>query len=251
MDLWTQNILPAVLVVARITAMFAVLPVFSWNMLPMIVRAGMALWVSLFYIFTMPLHPVSAAEQGYFALGLLIVGEMVIGLGLGLAANLVYLAVQQGGKIIAQEMGLTDASVIDPTTGEETEPVSMFFEMTFLVLFLAVGGHHILLALIGQSYDVFPPGQAPQVGRLAEAVLTTCGQMMVFALKLSAPLLAAFLILTMALGVVAKALPETNVLFLSFPLRIGLGLLIAAALVPSLGAFTEELQDWLGTFLAS
>lgn len=251
MDLWTQNILPAVLVVARISAFFAVLPVFGWSMLPMIVRAGVALWVSLFYIFTMPLAPVAAAEQGYFAMGLLLVGEMVIGLALGLAANFIYLSVQQSGKIIAQEMGLSDASVIDPSTGEDTEAVSMFFEITFMVLFLAAGGHHLLLSLVARSYDVFPLAQPPQVGPLAEVVLTTAGQMLVFALKLSAPLLAAFLILTMALAVVSKALPETNVLFLSFPLRIGLGLLIAAALVPSLGAFTEEMQEWLGTFLAT
>ncbi len=249
MDLWTHNILPTVLLIARITAFFGVLPIFGWSPLPMIVRAGIALWVSLFYAFTMSLPPVTG-ETGYFALGLVIGQEIIIGLGLGLAANLVYLAVQQGGKIISQEMGLTDASVIDPTSGEETEALSMFFEVTFMVLFLTAGGHHMLMMLIGRSYDVFPLAQAPDISRLAEAVLTTCGQMLVFALKLSAPLLAAFLILTVALAVVSKALPETNVLFLSFPLRIGLGLLIAAALMPSLSAFTDELQRWLGEFLA-
>jgi flagellar biosynthetic protein FliR len=69
--------------------------------------------------------------------------------------------------------------------------------------------------------------------------------MLLFALKLSAPLLAAFMVLSVVLGILARALPEMNILLASLPLRSALGLFMAAALVPALHDFAIELANWL------
>ena len=79
--------------------------------------------------------------------------------------------------------------------------------------------------------------------------LVKAGQaMMVFSMKLAGPVIAAFVVLSVLLGVVARVLPEMNILVLSFPLRIGLGLLMAAALMPMMNDFTLELADWMSRF---
>jgi flagellar biosynthetic protein FliR len=75
--------------------------------------------------------------------------------------------------------------------------------------------------------------------------------MMLFMLKLVAPLLAAFLLLSAILGILARALPEMNVLMTSLPLRVALGFLIASAMMPMLNAFAGELAAWMAQYLLS
>jgi flagellar biosynthetic protein FliR len=182
---------------------------------------------------------------------MLLVREVVTGVALGLAVALVFGAVRQAGLIIKRQMGLAVAQEIDPMSGERTEPVGLLMEMCFSVLFLAAGGHRLMLRLVARSYEVFPIGQAPTAGAMAEAIIDAGVVMLTFALKLAAPMLGAFLVLAVVLAILARILPEMNILLASLPLRIGLGLFVAAAIMPSLNAFTIELGDWLNRFLVT
>ena len=85
----------------------------------------------------------------------------------------------------------------------------------------------------------------PDLGALTDMLVSAGADMLTFMLSLAAPTVAAFLVITVALGVLARALPEINVLFLSLPIRMGVGVLMAAALVPTLGTFSQDLGQWL------
>jgi flagellar biosynthetic protein FliR len=102
-----------------------------------------------------------------------------------------------------------------------------------------------------RSYDVFPIGQPPATAMMADSVLESGALMLVFGLKLAAPVLAGFLLLAVVLAVLARALPEMNILLASLPLRVGLGFFLAAAMVPSLGGFTEQFGEWISRFMAT
>ncbi len=73
--------------------------------------------------------------------------------------------------------------------------------------------------------------------------------MLVFGLKLAAPVLAAFILMAVVLAILSKVLPEMNILMTSFPIRIGLGLLMAAAIIPLFDSFTSELIKRMNRFL--
>jgi flagellar biosynthetic protein FliR len=248
MDVWIPLLLPFVLLLGRVTAFIAVLPVFSHAGTPMILRAGMALALTVFFAMLLPAPPAVGGVHWAVATWLL-VGEILCGLALGLAARLVYLGVQQAGRIIDRQMGFAIASIVDPATGEQVESVSLLFEITFLLFFLAVGGHRLLILIIGRSYEVFPAAATPNFAQMAEAVTSAGSEMLLFALKLSAPMLAAFIVLSVVLGILARVLPEMNILLASFPLRIGLGLLMAAALMPAVHDFAVNLAHWLSRYL--
>ena len=177
------------------------------------------------------------------------VREILCGAALGMAAALVFNAIEQGGVLIGRQMGFAMASILDPSTGQQTQPFGVYLEVVFTMLFLGAGGHHLLLQLIGRSYQVLPPGGEIDFGVLASGVLTAGSTMLVFALKLAAPVLAGFLILAVVLGVLARVLPEMNILMTSLPLRVLVGLMLAAAMVPLLQSFTEDLAGWLNRFL--
>ncbi len=248
MEEWVAILLPFVLLLARISAFFAVAPIFSWQPIPLRVRVAMVLLMTIFFAMIMPPKIFAVAVQPIQAT-VMITQEIVCGAALALVARLVYMGVQQGGRIAGRQMGLMLARVIDPSTGERSQPVGILFDFAFMALFLAAGGHHLLLIALARSYEAFPIGAAPNIAVLTDGVVTAGSVMLLFALKLSAPVLAAFLLLGVLLAVLARVLPEMNILMASLPLRVGLGLFMAAAILPFLDSFVVELAEWMNRFL--
>jgi flagellar biosynthetic protein FliR len=246
-DAWIAILLPLVLLMARMAGAVLVLPIFGWRAVPMVVRVGLVMLLAVFFAVIRP--PVVGGAVAWPAAVVMIAQEAAIGLAIGLSARLVYLAVQQGGMMAAQQMGFADAGIIDPASDTGSRPIATFLEMIFALLFLSAGAHHLLLRALSRSFDLFPVGEPPDVSVLAEAVVRAGSAMLLFALQLAAPMLAGFLILAMLLCIVARALPEMNILLASFPLRVGMGLFMAAAIMPLMEGFTAELARWMSTFL--
>ncbi|MHC4149266.1 MAG: flagellar biosynthetic protein FliR, partial [Planctomycetota bacterium] len=117
------------------------------------------------------------------------------------------------------------ANILDPLTGERAQPLGMLLETIFILLFLSANGHHLFLLIISRSYEAFPPGTTPTIPVLAEGISKSTSAMLMAGLRLAAPMLAAFLLLMVILAVLARIVPEMNILFISLPLRVGLGLL--------------------------
>ena len=248
MGIWLAILLPFVLLSARIGGFVLVSPIFGWRAVPVVVRVGLILVLTMLFAASMP-PTLSAMTTNWLRAIVLIIQEAIIGLGLGLMARLVYSAVQQGGMIAAQQMGFSDAGVLDPISGSQSRPIATFFEMIFALLFLSAGGHHLLLRIIASSFKSFPVAGTPDISELAKGVVVAGSTMLLFALKLAAPVLAAFLILSVLLCILARVLPEMNILMASFPLRIGVGIFMAAAIMPSLNAFTGELAELMKRYL--
>jgi len=176
--------------------------------------------------------------------------EALYGLALGLIVALVFSAVRFGGRIIERQMGLNMAEILDPLTGDRSQPLGMFMEMMFILLLLSANGHHLLLLVISRSYETFPAGSIPTVPVLAGGVVEAGSTLMIAGLRLAAPILAAFLLLMVTLAVLARVAQEMNIIFISLPLRVGLGLLLAGLLfVPFLQGFVGEFADWMGKLL--
>jgi flagellar biosynthetic protein FliR len=249
MRTWVGLLLPVGLIFARTTAFVVVLPLFGSPMVPRVLKAGLAVMMTAFLATSLPAPALPVGCDRLIPAAILLAREALCGLALGLAARLVFTAIQQGGILMGRQMGFALAAIIDPTSGESTEPFGVYFETVFMLLFFLAGGHHLLLRLIGRSYEVLPPGGAVDFGVLAAGVLAAGSTMLLLALKLAAPMLAAFLILAVVLGVLARVLPEMNILLESLPLRVAVGLVLAVAMVPLLQTFTDEVGGWLNRFL--
>ena len=247
MDLFTDKMFLFVLLLGRVSAFLAALPIFGWQSVPVRIRAGLAILMTVLFAAILPPASIRAGDS-WLAASLILVHEMLIGLGLGLAVAMVFAAVNQAAEIIRILVGMAEAETIDPLSGEESQPLGTLFEMTFAVLFLVAGGHRLMIGLLARSYHAFPIGHSMNLPAMAEALIECGSLMLVFALKLAAPLLAAFLLLMVLLAVVARVLPDVNILFESLPLRVGLGFFMAAAFLPALSAFTTEFGEWLAKF---
>jgi flagellar biosynthetic protein FliR len=236
------------LVLTRISAFFLVLPVFGWKTIPVQVKVAAAVLLSVFFYCVTPL-PVGPAGASTLTVILLLAGESIYGLALGLIIALLFSVVQLSGRIIEQQMGFTMAEIVDPLTEDETSPFAGLLDMVFVLLFLSANGHHLFLIALSKSYHASPSGTTPTIGLLAGGVLDTGTAMFVASLRLAAPMLAAFLVLMVALALLARLVPEMDILFLSMPVRVMLGLIMASMFLPFLNSFVSEMADWMGKLL--
>ena len=239
MALMIEKLLGFVMVLTRISAFFMVLPVFGWKSIPARIKVAMTVLLAIFFSTITPV-PVVAGRVSTAESVLLIANEATYGLALGLIATFVFAAVKFSGRIIERQMGLAMAEILDPLTGERSQPLGSLLEMIFIMLFLSANGHHLFLLIISRSYESFPPGSMPTIPVLAGGIINAGSTMLLHGLKLAAPILAAFLLLMVILAVFARMVPEMNILFISFPLRIGLGLLMVALFMPFISSFVGE-----------
>jgi flagellar biosynthetic protein FliR len=220
----------AVLVCARLGGLFLSAPLFSERML--LGRARLAFLLAL----TPPLtsgwlqrpEPEVAAvldqlgKAGLFELGALALGELLLGLCLGLCARVILAGATAAGALAAYQAGLTMVSSFDASA--EVQPLlDVFVSMLLLMFLLGLDLHHAMLRTLGESLLKLPPGGWHHGGiealRAGQTIFTT-------GLKLAAPLLVILVLVEVAMGVVQKAGPELQLLVVLMPARLGLGLLI-------------------------
>ena len=244
MDIAAGNIMGFVLILTRIGAFFATSPLFSWQAIPIQSKVTIALILAAFFAAMTP-FPADAATMNVVEATVRIADETFYGLAMGLVAYSLLAVIRVAGGIIEQQVGLTMASVMDPFTGEDGEPIGLLLEIIFVMLLFQTDAHHLLLQILNRSFDGYAPGTIPTAGALAESVLKAGSAMMMLALKLSAPILGAFLLLMVVLAFMARVAPEANILFLSMPLRCGLGLLMVGIFMPFMAAYLKQFTLWL------
>jgi len=242
MELMITKLLGFILVLTRMSAFFLITPVFSWKTIPVRIRVSVVLLRSVFSSTVAP-STINSKEVSSLEAILLISNEAIYGLALGL------IAVKLSGRIIERQMGLAMAQTLDPLSGERAQPLGMLIEMIFILLFLSANGHHLFLLIISRSYQAFPAGTIPTIPLLTNGIVEAGSAMLVACLRLAAPILAAFLLLLVVLAVFARIMPDMNILFISMPLRVGMGLLMAGIFLPFINEFVGEFADWMGKLL--
>jgi flagellar biosynthetic protein FliR len=248
MELMIAKLLGLALVLTRISAFVLVVPVFSYKSIPPRIKVAMVVLMAIFFSLIVP-SSITAGKVSTVEAVLLIAYEATYGFALGLVAAILFAPVKLSGRIIERQMGLAMAEILDPLSGDRSQPVGSLLEMIFLVLFLSANGHHLLLSIFSHSYETFPVGHIPTMAVLASGVVKAGSAMLMVGLKLAAPILAAFLLLMAVLAVLARIMPDMNILFISLPLRVGMGLLLMAIFLPFVYSFVSEFATLMGRLL--
>lgn len=211
------------LVLFRLAGLFIFAPMFGSSVIPMRIRLFLALALSLCIY---PIAPVQAPPLSLISLPFVCGSEMLIGLIIGFGASLPLVAVQMGGLMMGHQIGLGLARVINPDTEEQTEILSQLMFMAALVIFMLLDGHHILIHALVRSFHNIPLGGYRPDGSILQILTGMLGTMFDLAMRLAAPLLCLIFLETIAMGFVARTVPQLNILSLGFPLRILVGLLL-------------------------
>lgn len=213
-----ESLVTATLLVVRIGAFVAVAPVFGSELVSVRVRAALVL---LLVVLLAPFARPAADDR---PLLLVVSSEMVIGLLIGWAARIVTEMALTAGMLLGLPTGLSMAQLLDPLTQSQTQVLGVFYQLLSATLFLAIGGHAQILAGLAHSYDIVPLGGASLAGPWLSAAIALTGRVIVVGLRLAAPVLVAGLLTDVALMLVARAVPQMNVLAVGAPIRLICGL---------------------------
>ena len=161
---------------------------------------------------------------GGFGYGLLCFREVLIGLFLAFVLQVVVLAVRVGGELIGTEMAFNMASLVDPGTGVRTPLITQFYEALFFLGLLSVNGHHWVLGALANSFGRAPIGNL-HIGDGAPALMRDLfGHMFAAGFVFAAPVLVLLMLVSVLIGLMARVVPQVNVLEMGFTLRVGIGL---------------------------
>ncbi len=215
----------------RISALLIAAPVFSLRALSLRVRILLAL--SLTWL-VYPLHDWPTIDP-LSASGLLeIFNQLAIGLVMGLILQVVTAAILVAGQSIANAVGLSMATMIDPNVGN-VPVIGQFLIIMSTLIFVGLGGHTMLLALVIDSFNSMPIGKS-LMGQAAWGQLVTWSSMIFLGGLLTAlPVMVTLLFINVGLGVATRAAPSLNVFSLGMPALMVAGYLIMIFSLPSIG----------------
>lgn len=215
------------LIFIRITAALAVMPVFQHAAFPSAAKAGLAAAMSLLLIPILPvwLPPPSGTIVDFLVLA---VGETFCGILIGLAGQAVFWTVEIAGQLIGFQAGFTIVSSMDPNTNSQSTVLTKAYNIIAILIFLIIGGHHIMLQSLFDSFETVPIGGLKLDGRLSEWILMIARGVVVNGVKLAAPIMVALLLTDVGLGIMSRVAPAMNIFVLGFPLKIGLTMLFAS-----------------------
>lgn len=173
--------------------------------------------------------------------GVLALREMAIGLFLGLLFQMALIVAKTAGEVVSLEMGISMATQVDPATGQSSPLLGSFYEEVFLVALFMVGGHHELLRALAESFERAPIGVLQLDAGLAEVAIVTLGEMFSAGLAFAAPVMILLGLVSAGLGLIARTVPQVNVLEMGFTLRIGVALFGLVSMTPLIEPTFEAL----------
>lgn len=160
---------------------------------------------------------------------MLIVTEFLVGVGMGIATNVVFEAIQLSGQVLGVQMGYSLINILDPQTQVDTTVMATFYQSIVMLLFLQMDVHFWLLRAVGNSFRYLPPGTAHLTSLFTTSVLKTVGEIFGLGVQIAAPVLAATLAADVILGLLGKASPQMPLMLLGPAVKSLLGITVLIA----------------------
>jgi flagellar biosynthetic protein FliR len=228
------------LVVLRVGCLLVFWPVWDNKAVPMQIKVYTVLVIALALtpVVAPKLPPLPADWLGTLQICL---RELLLGISIGLVLRFIFSGVQMAGNLVAIQMGFGAVTLFDPQSQAYSTVIADILLLVALLIFLTTEVHHLLFRLLAQSFAEVPVGGLPLLPARLFSFLPALGKLMFqIAIKLVAPVLAVLFLTQLALGLVARAVPQIQVMIVSFPLTIALGLIFLSLALILMGPFLAQ-----------
>jgi flagellar biosynthetic protein FliR len=245
-----QQVAGFILVLARISPLFLVAPMFSSKMVPSRVKgiAAVGLAVGMAPLATKGQH-VPLDVMGLVAV---IAKEFLVGLAFAYALSVLFAAVSAAGSLADTFIGFSFGALVDPVTGNNASVLSQAYSLVGIAVFIAINGDTWVIQGLNHTYDLIPLTGTPALGPMVAGVQHAFTGIFIAAVELAAPVMLAVIITDAAFGAVARVVPQLNVFAVGFPAKVTVGLLIIGVSLPfAAGWISDQLQDSVSAALQS
>jgi len=246
-DVLLNQFIVYLLVFIRMTSLFVISPIFGRQNMPSYLKIGLALFTT--FIIAPLLGNVVIQYTNLIDFTLIIFKEMFVGVIIGYVSYMVFSSLFVAGQIIDTQIGFGMINVLDPQSNIQVPLIGNFLYILATLIFIYADGHHILFSAIAKSYNIVPINSLLLTNEMINNLIGIFSETFLFAIKIAFPVVAAVLISEVALGILARTVPQMNVFMVGMPLRIVMGLLVLLIILPGFSKTLDYLFDSLFAFI--
>ena len=250
------NVVQFMAVLSRVGGILLGFPLFRGGNVPMRIKIIIIVAISVILIPTLPPEWSAESMDYYFdTLGMtsLLISDLLIGLTVSLCIFFMMEVTNLAGGFLSSNIGYGAAQQFDPSTGAQSNSLSVMLGQIFIVYFLSLNMHLGFISILGSSFATLPPGHIILTPDHLTSIITISGDVFIYSFQLSMPVIAVMFVINVAMGIIARFGEDFQVLMLSFPLRLGVGLMILILLMPVFleifSQLSEEMLENFGTLL--
>jgi len=207
-------------------------PVFSHRSIPKRISISMSLGLTVVLMPLMLNTPLPQA-QGVIELIILCLKEVLVGVLIGLVFTVIFIAIRMAGAIVGYQIGFAMVNVVDPSSSEQVSVLGEFWFLLATLIFLVINGHHVVISGLVDSFKIIPLGMATPSGQVGEWFMKYSSFVFVLAVKFAAPVIMTVFLTEVAMGVLARTMPQMNIFIVGFPLKIFVGMLLVGLSLPA------------------
>ncbi len=230
MEIYITQFITFLLLFARITSLIVLAPLFGHQTVPLQLKVGLGIFLA-FVMFPISQNADVITNLQLFPLVILILQEVIVGLIIGFATGLIFAAVRYAGDLIGFDLGFSFANVFNANENQNFPLIGEFLYLFMMLIFLAINGHHFVIQALQLSYQAVPLGSYVISTAVQFKMIEMVGLVFVIAVKIAAPVIVAGFLVNIVLGILSRMMPQLHIFSLSFPLKIGVG--IVALMVTS------------------
>jgi flagellar biosynthesis protein FliR len=235
-----QQVAAFFLVLARLSPLFMLAPLFSSKMIPGRVRTIVAVGLA---VGLMPVVKHGVIDLDPLAYGGQVVKEVVVGLAFAYALAAMFAGLQVAGSLLDTMIGFSFGALVDPITGTQSTVIAQMYSLFGVAILIAIGGDGWIIKGFGRSYDAVPMLDAPAIGSMVQGAQVAFSGIFVSAFMIGAPVIVALIITDAAFGVVSRVVPQMNIFAVGFPAKMIVGLVLLGASLPFVSGFiADQLQ---------
>ncbi len=237
----TQGVFAFMLTFIRVGSALMLMPGIGDTFTPMRIRLLIALSISFCIVPIVASH-LPAEPPSTILLFSLLGAEFIVGIFIGMIARILLAALDTAGMVISLMSGLANAQVFNPGFSSQGSLPGALLTMTGVMIVFATNMHHFLIWGVIGSYDVFPVGEVPDTGGMAQIMTQMVVSSFLIGVQIAAPFFVISLLVYIAMGVMARLMPQVQVFLLALPLQIVLSLVCLFMIISS------ALLFWLSEF---
>jgi len=233
-----QSVVGFFLVLARVSPLFVLAPLFSSKLVPARVRGivAVALAVGLSPVLVRGHHlPTAPVELAWLA-----GKELLIGLAFAFVIGAVFTAVAVAGSFLDTMIGFSYGSLVDPLTGTSSSVLQQAYSLLSILVFIAIGGDAWVVKGLARTYDLVPLDRMPDLGALVGGVDVAFVSIFASAIQVAGPVVLALALTDAAFGLVSRVVPQLNVFGVGFPAKVTVGLLLIGVSLPFVAGWLAD-----------
>lgn len=250
-ELLSQDIFVVFVVFARTGSALMLMPGFGETYVSPRIRLMLALAISMLVtpVVAGNMPPMPTAP---FALFLLLAGEILIGLFLGVIGRILLVALNTAGTVIAFQSGMANAFVQDPTVAQQASLPAMFLTITGLLLIFVTNLHHMMLRAMVDSYSMFTPGVMPPIEDLSHVISRLVSDSFILGIQLAGPFIAVGLVFYLGVGLLNRLMPQVHMFFIALPMQIIIALTVFSLAISAMMLwFLNRFEDFFSNPLGA